>query len=357
MNGSADIASFRRAPREAARCARLARSTQRARLGCRPVLLVLALALATGCGRKSRPKLAWGMGVRSFDAVALGLASARSPDPFVDGIRAGRIAIPTYDGSNQATHPDVILERPSGQPPRLVMAMTPYPFSDARLENPSVLVSGDGMAFAPPAGVHNPLAAAPPIDHNNDPDLRRDPHTGEYEMLYLESLRPKAQNLVALRSADLVTWTRHDAIKYDLAGGARFIVSPAAIDDDGKTYLFFVDTEAHELQVIVSSDGRTWDSGTATRVQLELGAIKPWHVDVVRGDTGFALLISGYDTEFAHQDVFLATSKDLVTWTLRPEPLLDHDDATLGAASLYRSSGVVDHGSLIVWYSMQLRDR
>jgi hypothetical protein len=319
-------------------------------------IALIALVSATGCGRKSRPKLAWGMGVRSFDAVALGLATTRSADPFVDGIRPGRIAIPTYDGSNQATHPDVVLERPAGARPRLVMAMTPYPFSDARLENPSVLVSSDGMTFAPPAGVHNPLAAAPAIDHNNDPDLRRDPRTGDYELLYLESLRPKTQNLVALHSADLVTWTRRDAIHYDLAHGARFIVSPAAIDADGKTYLFFVDTEAHELQVISSSDGQTWDPGSAVRVELDLGAIKPWHVDVIRGDGAFALLISGYETEFSHQNVYLATSMDLVTWKLRPEPLLDHGDATLGAASMYRSSGVIDHGSLIVWYSMQLRD-
>jgi hypothetical protein len=319
-------------------------------------IALVALVAAAGCGgRKSRPKLAWGMGVRSFDAVGLGLATARSADPFVDGIRAGRIVIPTYDGSNQATHPDVVLERPAGAPPRLVMAMTPYPFSNARLENPSVLVSSDGMTFAPPAGIHNPLAEAPAIDHNNDPDLRRDPRTGDYELLYLESLRPKTQNLVALHSTDLVTWTRRDAIHYDLAGGARFIVSPAAIDEDGTTYLFFVDTEAHELQVISSSDG-TWDPRGAAKVDLDLGAIKPWHVDVIRGDGGFALLISGYETEFTRQNVYLATSKDLVHWKLRPEPLLDQADATLGAASMYRSTGVVEHGSLIVWYSMQLRD-
>jgi len=323
----------------------------------RCVALALALALATGCGTRRKDKLPWGMGVRTFDATALGLATARSPDPFVDGIRAGRIAIPTYDGSNQATHPDVVVERDAAGGVRVAMAMTPYPFSNDRLENPSLLVSSDGMTFAPPPGVTNPLAAAPPTDHNNDPDLRRDPRTGEYELLYLESLRPAKQTLVALRSPDLVTWARHDAIVYDLAHGAPFIVSPAALDEGGKTYLFFVETFQRELKVMVSPDGRSWDPASAVPVALALGAIKPWHVDVVRGDGAYALLISGYETDFIHQNLYLATSRDLVTWTLRPEPLLDHTDPSLGVESLYRSTGVVDHGTLIVWYSMQYRDR
>jgi len=318
------------------------------------ILLVLAAAGSAGCRRKTKPKLAWGMGVRTFDATALGLATARSPDPFVDGIRAGRIAIPTYDGSNQATHPDVVLERTGGAA-RLVMAMTPYPFSNDRFENPSLVVSSDGMAFAPPPGVHNPIVPAPPFDHNDDPDLRRDPRTGEYELLYLETLRPAKQTLVALRSTDLIAWQRRDAVVFDLAHGAPFVVSPTAIEHDGKTYLFAVESETKLVKTMVSGDGKTWDLATAQTLPLELGAVKPWHIDVVRGERGFAMLISGFDAAFKHQNLYLATSPDLVTWTLRPEPLLAFGDPALGVESLYRSTGVVEHGTLVVWYSMQYR--
>jgi hypothetical protein len=321
----------------------------------RAVAACVAVALAAGCGARKKEKLPWGMGVATFDAVALGLARARTPDRFVDGIRAGRIAIPTYDGSGQATHPDVIVERDAAGAVRVVMAMTPYPFSADRLENPSVVVSTDGMHFAPPAGLANPLAPAPPTDHNNDPDLRRDPRTGAYELLYLEAQRPAQQTLVALTSADLVTWTRRDAIVYDLAHGAPFIVSPAAIDDGGKTYLFFVETEGRALKLLTSDDGRTWDVARAAPVDLALGKVTPWHVDVVRGDGAYALLISGYEADFSHQSLYLATSPDLAHWTLRPAPLLAYTDPALGVESMYRSTGVVDHGTLIVWYSMQYR--
>ena len=322
-------------------------------------IAVIAVFAAGGaaCRKKRRGPAAWGIGVHTFDATALGLARTRAPDPFVDAIRPGRLVIPTYDGSNQATHPDILLERGPDGAPHLTMAMTPYPYSNDRLENPSLLTGSDGMTFAPPPGVLAPLVPAPAYDHNDDPDLRRDPRTGDYEILYLETLRPKVQTLVALRSPDKVTWTRRDAIVYDLAHGAQFMVSPTAIEEGGKTYLFYVDATAHTLWGMVSADGTTWDAKTAAPIKIALGAVQAWHVDVIRGDGAYGLLISGFDTGgFKHQNLYLATSPDLETWTLRPEPLLGYRDPALGVESLYRSTGVVEHGSLVVWYSMQYRE-
>jgi hypothetical protein len=316
-------------------------------------IALLLVALVGSACRQPRAKLPWGIGVATFDATALGLARTRTPDPFVDAIRPGRLVIPTYDGSNQATHPDVLVERSPSGAVHVTMAMTPYPFSNGRLENPSLVVSSDGMTFAPAPGAPTPLVPAPPYDHNDDPDLRRDPRTGEYELLYLESMRPQHQTLVALRSKDKVTWTRRDAIFYDFTKPSPFIVSPAAIDDGGKTYLFYVETVTSQIGRLVSNDGIAWDPAGAAPVAIDLGAIKPWHVDVFRGDGAFGMLISGFDVAFAHQNLYLATSPDLVTWTLRKEPLLAWNDPALGVDTLYRSSGVVDHGTLIVWYSMQ----
>lgn len=215
------------------------------------------MALAA-CGSDRPPRLQWGLGVKTFDAVALGLGTADAPDPWVAGITAApRLKVPTYDGSGQLVHPDVLVEAtPDGT--RAAMAITPYPYSNNRFENPSLLVP------------------APPIDHNDDPDLRRDPASGEYELFYLETLRPDRQTLVALRSRDLIGWTRRDAIVYDLARGEPFIVSPAAIvGDDGKTHMFYVDNLAMTTAItqLVSADGATWDPTTASRVAIDLGGV------------------------------------------------------------------------------------
>lgn len=319
------------------------------------IAALVAGGLGAACGKPRHEKLRWSIGVATFDATALGLARSRTPDPFVDAIRPGRLVIPTYDGSGQATHPDALLERGAAGAAHLTLVMTPYPFSNDKLENPSLLVSDDGMAFTAPPGVAAPLVPPPPYDHNNDPDLRRDPRTGDYEILYLEALRPDRQTLVALRSRDRQTWTRHDAVVYDLHRGDPFIVSPAALDAAGQTHLFYVDTADRKLHTMVSADGATWDPRSAALVAIDLGAVHAWHVDALRGDGGYALLISGYVDQFEHQDLYLATSPDLVTWTLRPQPLLDHRDPALGVESLYRSTGVIEHGTLVVWYAMQTR--
>lgn len=322
----------------------------------RAAALAAVVALAA-CGKAPAkpPGLAWAIGVAKLDAVALGLASTHGRPTLADGIFPHRLVIPTYDGSGQATHPDALLERDASGAPRLLLAMTPYPYSSEPHENPSLLVSRDGITFAPFPGAPWPLVPPPAYDHNDDPDLRVDPRTGEYELLYLETLRPDKQTLVALRSRDLKTWTRRDAIVYDLKAGAPFIVSPTAIEDGGKTYLFYVDANAHTVHRLVSDDGATWNASAAQAVPLDLGDIKAWHVDVIRGEVGFGLLISGFTEKRQRQNLYLATSPDLRTWTLRREPLLSRNDPTLRAKSMYRSTGVVDHGTLLVWYAMQYR--
>jgi len=315
-------------------------------------LVGLAVAALAGCSA-GPPK--WGIGVQTFDAVALGLGTTDAPEPWVAGIvSSSRLPIPTYDGSGQLVHPDVLAETMPGGT-RVTMAMTPFPYSNRRLENPSLVTGSDGMHFERVVGAASPLVPPPPIDHNEDPDLRRDPASGDYELLYLETMRPTRQTVVALRSHDLETWTRRDAIVHDLAHGDPFIVSPAAVvGDDGHTHLFYVSVgEPNVISALISSDGATWDPATAVPVAIDLGGINPWHIDVIRGAHGFGMLISGFDVEFRHQDLYLATSPDLLTWTFQPTPLLDHTDPRLGVVTLYRSTGVVSGNTLVVWYSMQ----
>ncbi len=317
-------------------------------------MLVLGSAALVGCGDNT-VRLPWGTGIATFDAVELELTPSVPADPFATGIApTTRLVLPTYDGSGQVVHPDVLFERDAG---RVLMAMTPYPDSNDRFENPSLLVSEDGTAFHELIEGQNPLVAAPPIDHNDDPDLHRDPVTGEYRLFYLETLRPTAQNLVLLRSPDLVAWTSEPAIRYDLTQGAPFIVSPAAVVKDATTHLFYVHLgEPNLIETLASSDGLTWDAAQAHPIELELGDVTPWHLDVFACPSGYAMLISGYPDEFSYQHLYLATSPDLATWTLRPSPLLAYDDPALEVDTLYRSTGLVLGNQLVVWHSMRYRD-
>ena len=309
-------------------------------------VIALAAALHT-CGDNKHPPLQWGVGIHTFDAAALGLPAA-PPDPRLAAIHdAVRLDLATYEGSGQVTHPDVLVE-----PDRIVMAATPYPFSNGDFENPSLWTSRDGVFFDPFG--HNPIVPMPPIDHNDDPDLRVDPRTGEYELLYLDTERPQTQTIVALRSRDLLSWTRRDAVRYDLAAGDEFIVSPTAIEVAGVTHLFDVRLgDVDVIETMSSTDGVTWDKTTVQPLAIDFGVVQPWHIDVIGASGGFALLISGWDVEFGHQNLYLATSPDLVTWTFRPEPLLAWTDPKLDVETLYRSTGVLAGDRLVVWYAMQ----
>ncbi len=323
--------------------------------------LLAGWMIVAGCGDDRRLPLAWGVGIANLDAVELGLGSA-APDALSNLAAARRLEIPTYDGSGQAVHPDMLRERD-----RVVMALTPYPYSDARFENPSILVSSDGTRFTEPSDGLNPLVDAPPIDHNDDPDLHLDPMTGEYEILFLETLRPDAQHLISLRSRDLVTWTRTMAIDWNFSLGAPLVVSPAVIVHGGAVTMFDVRLtgDGNRIDRYESPDGRTWDQATAAPIALETGGMVPWHVDALVCPTGYALLINGYfhdidpegnDRGFDRQDLYLATSPDLVQWTLRAEPLLRHDDPDLDLFTLYRSTGFVAGDRLVIWYSHQYRE-
>lgn len=316
-------------------------------------MVVVAAAAVLGCADEPG-RLRWGVGTAVFDARALGLGGDAPASGLIDAVApAVRIALPTYDGSGQVVHPDILVENS-----RLVMAMTPYPFSDDTFENPSVVVSTDGTTFTAVPGA-DPIVGPPPIDHNDDPDIRIDPRTGEYEVLYLETLRPERQNLVALRSRDLATWSRRTAIAYDLAAGAPFIVSPAAIEVAGATHLFAVDLAPDgqwRIVRMVSGDGQTWDATTAAPIALDTGRLAPWHLDVFAVPGGYAMLISALLDDFSRQSLYLATSPDLAAWTLRPAPLLDEADPALALTSLYRATGAVSGDRLVIWYSHKYRD-
>ena len=94
--------------------------------------------------------------------------------------------LPTYDGSGQAVHPDIVGPEQTGGV--YLMAFTPYPFTNDRFENPSVVISDDGLRFREERRGLNPLAPTPGTDHNDDPDILC--AEGHYDLVYLETRRP-----------------------------------------------------------------------------------------------------------------------------------------------------------------------
>jgi len=208
----------------------------------------------------------------------------------------------TSDGSGQATHPDVV-HIPQGFGLKgwvYWMVCTPYPFAQSRFENPEIFVSCDGVSWATPDGVHNPLVPAPRTDgdHNSDPDMIL--HDGKLWLFYRETLRSKApkkepnENTIYLtKSADGMNWSKPVRVLSEKTG--RQLLSPAVIHDGSRFVMWTVEARDEKLRLIrrTSLNAMNWNlPEPCDIIGLDQGR-QPWHLDVIRDkDRLSALLIS-----------------------------------------------------------------
>lgn len=123
--------------------------------------------------------------------------------------------IPTYDGSNQSTHPSVLQFDTPWNGYRFWMAMTPYPFNYDGLEDPSVLASNDTKTWVVPDGLTNPLTPAPKPGHNCDVELVYNKERDELWLYYVEADDIVQSWVKLMRSADGVHWTKPEIVLHD----------------------------------------------------------------------------------------------------------------------------------------------
>ncbi len=263
------------------------------------------------------------------------------------------ITLPTYDGSNQAVHPDILFFKDGFRGHFFYLSMTPYPFSNARLENPSVLVSENGIDYYEEKQGLNPLVAAPPYDHNDDPDLMFNDKTKTFHLYYLETLRPYSQNVILLRSKDGIYWDKQQILHFNLSAREDFILSPSVIKKESTFWMFFVNRSAkkNQIQYMTSADGIHWDKSLFTVIHADYpDELVPWHVDVFSDGQQYYLLCCG---PYEDQNLYLAKSSDLKIWDFIREPIIRHSPDFFNSTKIYRSSGLVIGDYLFIWFSFE----
>jgi len=266
------------------------------------------------------------------------------------------LRIPTYDGSGQAVHPDIVRVR---DPELLfVMAMTPYPFDDDYFENPSIVVSRDGLRFYEEKKGINPIVPPPDFDHNNDPDLLFS--EGTWNMVYLETLRPGKQNLVLLQSNDRIQWKRKNLLMFELQGTSKdtLIASPALVEKEGSYYLFYVNlsTTPYRIECIISRSIDRWDKKKIAVPEFDALNVTPWHIDVFKDEGLYYMLLA--DITITRQGkrvhaLHLADSKDLYQWNVHPEPI--EIGKLKNLKSLYRSTGFREGNDMYIFFSAEFK--
>lgn len=269
---------------------------------------------------------------------------------------AAALSIPTYDGSNQPTHPDVIDfgSGTSWNGYRYWMVMTPYPLANNVYENPSIVASNDGDTWVEPAGITNPLDPQPSPGFNSDVDLLYNVFgTNELVACYRQTLSA-ADTYFYRSSTDGITW-----------GAETTILGPVGSDNLGSTSFVKQGSTWYAWSCILtafpitlwrrsaSALTGTWSAATQCTINGLPATKDIWHIDV-RYDTAtnqYHMLACVRDTVWIANDrsLYFLTSSDGLTWTM-DRLIMEPTSNGFDSYFLYRSTLVRTVTGYDVWY-------
>jgi len=285
------------------------------------------------------------------------------------------LRIPTFDGSGQAVHPDVVkIKREESM---YILAFTPYPYSNEKYEKPSILVSQDGISWYE-NGIKNPIIRSSSSELTSDPDIVY--ANGRFYLYYVSwrwggKLFKKAKAILrqytkqyfssikVIISKDLRNW--YGPIQVLKSGGVssflpftRLIVSPA-ITWDGVFRMWYVkvlgctNTNPH-IYYRESLDGVRWSKEKNVYIKLPKNDVL-WHIDVEKlSNNHYWMIIAAYPESTHCQNIknlYLAVSDDGLKWKTFEKPLLTTESkGSWDSDSLYRSTFLVENGMFHLWY-------
>ena len=276
----------------------------------------------------------------------------------------------SFETCTQHVHPtilDFLNKLPNGY--EYLLALTPYPNSDARYENPSVVFSDDLNSWNE-NDVNNPLYPPPPGatqsggPHNADPHLVWDPINKEIRLYWrYRSDEEGIDEWRFLKSKDGVKW--YGPYKTNLPAESKVSVSVLYDPDDGKWKAWLVDYSVSPFAVkyYESSDGITW-SEVATCNIPDPGyngqSWQVWHLTIHKVGDEFWMIAAmnpvGTSDGQAPIHLFLFRSTDGINWSGYDSPILDTADS-LANDSLYRVAFFIKNGMLYVIYSYVNTDK
>lgn len=260
------------------------------------------------------------------------LPVAVTPDnAYVTATYQQQLTIPTYDGSGDIIHIDVV-DTGAGliNGYRYWMAMTPYPNSDSDYENPSIVASNDKTSWVVPAGLTNPVIAAPGGGaYNSDPDLILG-QDGLLWMFYRVTKAATNDKIYVTSSADGVTWSAPVLI-LDVANNTA--ICPSIIWD-GTQYKMWVNASGgtnFKYYTCATPDG-AWSAATACFIDSGSG---PLHFNVIKRDCEYHMFGTNAGVTFLRS----LDGKDWYQSTNKIE------------AEGYRAAGVWNGAGYDLWYT------
>ncbi len=271
---------------------------------------------------------------------------------------ASHLDIPTYEGSGQAIHPDVLYFPDGWNGHRYWMAFTPYPNSNDIYEDPSIVVSDDNETWVVPEGLTNPIDTKPAQGYNADTELVYNDTTDELYLYYMQYNSNPAVNTVYMmftKSADGVSWTEPTSLLSwdldDIADNERSYT----IIKQGDEWHYWAQTNLtsvapHRVTYRSSSDGLVWSAPVGVTFS---NAPSLWHLNVeyIPSKSEYWMI---YNSNTIGGAMYFAKSTDRLNWTHYPLPIISlGDTGQWDDNTIYRPSFIYDEASDLVrvWYS------
>ncbi len=270
-----------------------------------------------------------------------------------------RLNIVSSYGDNAAYHPKVLYFENGWHGYTYWMAYTPYPKSNDIYENPHIMVSNDMINWKVPEGLKNPLDEPEDIDkyhrYNSDTHIVYNDDLDQLELYwrYVDYSNGRTVTLFKKVSKDGIHWGNKKAILYSDDMKKFDFFSPAIIYEDGIYKMWFVNAN-RKVNYLEFKDNKVVEN-SLTELDIKYSNdLKSWHLDVIKTDKGYEMLILAYPHwDFYHYlNLYYTVSKDgknfsKATMVMHPPAKKTKWDGQ----GLYRSTFIYKDGMYYVWYS------
>jgi hypothetical protein len=274
------------------------------------------------------------------------------------------LCIPTCEGTGQVIHPDVVYFKDDWNGFKYWMAMTPYPYENDQYENPSVVVSNDGLLWSEPNGIQNPITPTPLVGHNCDCDMIYNPNCDQLWLYYIETDDLTYANVYLKTSQNGVDWGKKQLI---ISSKPRYsIIGQTVVYNciENRFLMWYVNA-GHQggfgnrdrvIEYRDSIDGITWSNATTLLINSNY---IPWHLDVIflpwRNE--YWMLYVGTNKSLSSALLF-AVSNNRTDWTISSRPILGAPPNSWDSHITYRSTCIYDleRDLFRLWYSAATRN-
>lgn len=259
-------------------------------------------------------------------------------------------------GDDESYHPKVLVFDKEWNGYKYWMSYTPYPQGDDSKENPHIAVSNDLVTWEPiykqDRALNTPKEAIPGQKYNSDSHIVYNNDTNELEMYwrYVDN-EQKDVYLYRMVSKDGTTWSDKEISAYSEVRLNHDYISPAILYENGTYKMWYVDAD-NKVKYTESKDAKNWSEGVLVDLKYE-DKLDSWHLDVIKSDLGYEMLMVAFDDWDHHNDMSLYYSKssDGISWdkmSLVLEPTVN--TGYWDNKGIYRCSFVKINGVYIVYY-------